>query len=741
MFSCRLFITILTVAFVAWSPLAARAQSVSATASASVSAGTATAMPPSVAQLQQLVVTLKDDKARAVLVDQLQALIAAQDESAKKTTPSPLAWFSTLPAQLDAVGGEVLAAAPVLLQTPQIFGWLHAQANDPEQRQHWFNLALKLITIFGAGVIANLIARWLMRRPAALLGNRPNEGKAAALITLALALVVEILPTIAFVAAASFVLPLTEPGTATRGVSGVIIIATLWTGAIAALARVALLSPASQLLYDLGAETRHYLYIWIRRFTTWAAYGYAASVGAWWLGAVGAIDGLLLRITVLVLAILAIIFVLQNRGAVATWLRADEGGDRGWRMLRNRLAETWHVLALIYVVGTFGVFMLNAEGGFALLLRATALSLVVVAAALLLVRFVERAFRSGLALDPQVKSRFPALEGRANRYTAILTFVSSTTIYVAAALALMQAWGVDVVTWLRAIAEHKATSSIISLGILAIGGVILWELFSAGIERKLAGIDHSGRSRARTILPLLRTTVLVILIAVAALMVLSEVGLNIAPLLAGAGIAGVAVGFGAQALVKDVITGFLILLEDTFAVGDLVDVGKGHVGMIEAMSIRNFRLRDSAGIVHTVPFSEVTAVLNMSRDFAYVLCDAGIAYREDPDRAIVALREAGKELADSEAWKRYVLAPLEIMGLDRFTDTAMIIRARIKAAPPRQLEMARAFNLLVKKTFDRHGIEMASVNQINYIKQIVDQSKPDPSSPRASASSPSTSGT
>ncbi len=739
MVSCRLLVAVLAFVVAAWSPSDTRAQSVSATASASVSAGTATATPPSVAQLQQLVVTLKDDKARAVLVDQLQALIAAQDETAKKPTPSPLAWFSTLPAQLDAVGGEVLAAAPVLLQTPQIFGWLHAQASDPEQRQHWFNLAVKLITIFGAGLVANLIARWLMRRPAALLNNRTNEEKAAALITLALALVVEILPTIAFVATASFVLPLTEPGTATRGVSGVIIIATLWAGEIAALARVALLSPASQRLYDLGAETRHYLYIWIRRFTTWAAYGYAASVGAWWLGAVGAIDGLLLRVTVLVLAILAIIFVLQNRGTVATWLRDDhENGDRGWRMLRNRLAETWHVLALIYVVGTFGVFMLNAEGGFALLLRATALSLVVVAAALLLVRFVERAFRSGLALDPQVKARFPALESRANRYTAILTFVSSTAIYVAAALALMQAWGVDVVTWLRAIAEHKATSSIISLGILAIGGVFLWELFSAGIERKLARIDHSGRSRARTILPLLRTTILVILIAVAALMVLSEVGLNIAPLLAGAGIAGVAVGFGAQALVKDVITGFLILLEDTFAVGDLVDVGKGHVGMIEAMSIRNFRLRDNAGIVHTVPFSEVTAVLNMSRDFAYVLCDAGIAYREDPERAIVALREAGKELAESDAWKRYVLAPLEIMGLDRFTDTAMIIRARIKAAPPRQLEMARAFNLLVKKTFDRHGIEMASVNQVNYIKQIADQSS---ASPRANASSPSTSAT
>jgi small-conductance mechanosensitive channel len=210
---------------------------------------------------------------------------------------------------------------------------------------------------------------------------------------------------------------------------------------------------------------------------------------------------------------------------------------------------------------------------------------------------------------------------------------------------------------------------------------------------------------------------LVILITVAALMVMSQIGLNIAPLLAGAGIAGIAVGFGAQALVKDVITGFFMLIEDTFAVGDRVDVGGGHVGVIEAVSIRNFRLRDIQGVVHTVPFSAITTVLNMSRDFAYVVCDAGVVYKEDPDRVIEVMREAGKTIAEEPRWSRYVLAPLEILGLDRFTDTAMIVRARIKAAPPYQLELGREFNRVLKKAFDRHGIEMASANQLNYTTQ------------------------
>lgn len=252
--------------------------------------------------------------------------------------------------------------------------------------------------------------------------------------------------------------------------------------------------------------------------------------------------------------------------------------------------------------------------------------------------------------------------------------------------------------------------------LVLVGGLVLWEFFSSMIERKLAGIDHGGRSRARTVLPLLRSTVLVILITVAILMVMAQIGLNIAPLLAGAGIAGIAIGFGAQALVKDVITGFFMLLEDTFAVGDRVDVGGGHVGFIEAVSIRNFRLRDIQGVVHTVPFSAITTVLNMSRDFAYVVCDAGVVYKEDPDRVIQVMIEAGKELAAEPRWTHYVLAPLEILGVDRFTDTAMVVRARIKAAPPSQLEMGREFNRVLKKAFDRHGIEMASANQINYLK-------------------------
>jgi moderate conductance mechanosensitive channel len=679
---------------------------------------------PTTAQLQQLVATLKDDKARAQLVEQLQALIAAQNAEQKTAESSPTSWLADLPAELDAIGAEVLATVPIFAQAPSLLAWLDAQVTDEQLRQRWLDIASKLGAIFGAGIAADLLARFLLRHPAARLGAKTSESLPIQLLLLSAAAVVEALPVLIFAGVATFVLPLTEPHTGTRGVATVVITAAVWARGLLAIARIALLAPAAQALYDLTDETRNYLYIWIRRFVHWAAYGYAASVGGWWLGAPGAINGMLLRISVLVLAVLALIFVLQNRIAVRVWLRgSEESGTGGWRILRHRLADTWHILAIVYVIGTFGVYLINAEAGLGLLLRATALSLVVVTSAAILVRFTDEVFRRGFALRPELKTRFPLLEARANRYTAMLRAISSVAIYLLAALALLQAWGIGAFTWISVLAQQPATSRTISLGIIIIGGLVLWEFFSSMVERRLAAIDHGGRSRARTLLPLLRTTVLIILISIAALMVMSEIGLNIAPLLAGAGIAGVAVGFGAQALVKDIITGFFILLEDTFAVGDLVDVGSGHVGVIQAMSIRNFQLRDVAGIVHTVPFSAVTTVANMSRDFAYVVSDACVLYKEDPDHVIDILRQVGKELAEDRQWSRYILAPLEILGVERFTDTGMVIRARLKAAPPRQFELGREFNRRLKKTFDQRGIALASVNQVNYL-DVPPQARP-----------------
>jgi small conductance mechanosensitive channel len=199
---------------------------------------------------------------------------------------------------------------------------------------------------------------------------------------------------------------------------------------------------------------------------------------------------------------------------------------------------------------------------------------------------------------------------------------------------------------------------------------------------------------------------LCIIVAIAALTILSQVGVSIAPLLAGAGVIGVAIGFGSQAAVKDVITGLFILVEDQIAVGDIVDVGKEHSGVVEAISIRTIRLRDQAGTVHTVPFSEVTSVKNMTKDYAYAVARVAVAYDEDIDRVAEILREVCDELSADEHLGPWILDPFDYQGIDSLNEFSVALLLRVRTVAGKQFAVGRALNRLIKLAFEKHGIAM-----------------------------------
>jgi small conductance mechanosensitive channel len=206
-------------------------------------------------------------------------------------------------------------------------------------------------------------------------------------------------------------------------------------------------------------------------------------------------------------------------------------------------------------------------------------------------------------------------------------------------------------------------------------------------------------------------------------MVLSELGINIAPLLAGAGVVGLAVGFGAQRLVQDVITGVFILFQDLMSVGDVVKLGD-KAGVVEALSIRTVRLRDLSGTVHTIPFSAIEGVSNLTRDFSFYVFDLGVAYREDVDAVIALLQQIGEELRGDAEIGPLILEPLEVFGLDAFGDSAIMIKGRIKTRPIKQWQVGRAFNRLVKLRFDEQGIEIPFPHRTLYFGQDKDGSAP-----------------
>jgi small conductance mechanosensitive channel len=698
----------------------------------------ATATPAvSAAELQQLVDTLKDPTARDKLVAELQALIAAErGAQPQAAAPTTAGVIDDLSRAIADITDEILATASVLLDAPLLIGWAKAQIGDPAMREQWLAIALKLAIIFGAALAADAAARWALRRPAARFAARPHDRAGVRLLLMIPGTILEALPVIVFAGVAFFVMPFARLHLGEEQAAIVLVWAVFWARLILAAARVALLSPSAAGLVNFSEETRNYLYIWARRFTGWAIFGPAVANGAWWLGVPGAVYVLVLRGTVMVLAILAVIFILQNRRAVAEWLRGNasaakvskRGEERRWGLLRNQMAEIWHILAIIYVVGTFGIYVLHIEGGLALLLRATLLSVVVLLAAALVLRFINRLGRTGFAVRPDLKARFPTLEARTNRYLPVLFFLASAIVYLFTALALLQVWGVGAFAWFDTVAGRQVRGSLFATLVVLVLALVLWELFSAAIERylhSLAAGPHAQHARIRTLLPLLRTTVAVLIIVTTGLIVLAQLGVNIAPFLAGAGVIGLAVGFGSQALVKDVITGLFILAEDQLAVGDAVDVGKGQ-GVVEAISIRSLRLRDIAGNLVNIPFSEVTTVKNMSRDYAYVVCDIGVVFREDPDRVTTVLRRVGTELAADPAWSRYLLGPVQVLGLDRFTDNAVVIRSQVKVAPLQQWNVGRELNRRIKRAFDADGIEMPAGNQTRYLDTPPEKERAEP---------------
>jgi small conductance mechanosensitive channel len=461
-------------------------------------------------------------------------------------------------------------------------------------------------------------------------------------------------------------------------------------------------------LVRLDSETANYLYLWIRRLGAIAIYGWFFIAAARLLGLWRSLAEVGLKFVGLTLAVLLVVVILQNRRSMAMWLRGSTNPEQPsafWSM-RRRFAEIWHLVAIAYVVIVWCIYALNLNGGFAFVARASLLTLIVAVVGRVVATAIDRAFEHGFAVSAELRAQFPALEARANRYIPVLRRLIVLAIWVIGTLTILRAWGLDGWGWFQTDAGRALLGKLGAILFILALALAAWEFVSSGIERYLTG-GGSGvvvrSARTRTLLPLLRNAFLVFLIIVTSIVVLGELGINTAPLLAGAGVIGLAIGFGAQTLVKDVINGIFILFENTIAVGDVIDLDKGHSGVVEAMSIRALKLRDNTGAVHTVPFSDVTSIKNMTKDYSFYVFDIAVAYDQDIDAVMDALRALGAEMQEDPAYRSDIIDPLEVIGVNGFTDKAVMVQARIKTRPSKQWGVGRELNRRMKKKFDELG--------------------------------------
>jgi small-conductance mechanosensitive channel len=723
--------------------------------------GNANALTPD--QAKRALDTLQDDSKRAQMIETLRAIANAspQPQAAPASTPPqsaiPLTADSlgaqlllTVSEQIGDMSREVAGLARTLTRFPAFYYWIVRTANDRSAYDQLLDIAWKLALVFGCAFAAEWLAFRLVKRPVALLDARlPQTAQAPAVaqtlvtadppssaadiaaeperhrrrLSLARAwqslvrlpfvlgrLVLELLPVVVFVGVATMLLGTGLGDLATtRLVIFAVINAYALTRGLICFAR-ALAGPFG--LFRVRAETAAYIEIWARRIVTVGVSGIAFANVALLLGLHHAGYLALLRLVMLVVHLFIVVIILQCRRQVADAIRAPVGREGTAARLRNRFASLWHYLAIALDLALWAVWALNIRNGYSLLLQyfvgTIAVALITRLATIVVLSLIDRGFR----ISPDILQRFPGLETRANRYLPLLRKIVAATIAIIGFVALLEVWGVDAIVWFYGgQIGSRLLSAVVTIGIAALAAAAIWEISNALMDRQLNALSRDGHyaraARLRTFQPMLRTALFCLIVTVVGLTALSEIGVNVAPLLAGAGIVGIAIGFGSQKLVQDVITGLFLLLENTVQVGDDVSVS-GLTGTVENVSIRTIRLRAGDGAVHIVPFSAVTTITNASRGAGNAAVSVNVAYKEDTDRAGQILKDIVTEMRKESEYRQAIRGDLELWGVDKVDGTMASIVGQIRCTDSGRWPVQREFNRRMKRRFQECGIEIAS---------------------------------
>jgi small-conductance mechanosensitive channel len=690
-------------------------------------------------EVEALLKILQDDTRRAELIRALRSgtvEVAAPPAAPEGSEPALLA-PNTLGAQLlqgasqrlAGFSDQLVATVQAIADLPAVLGWLASLARDPVTQNRVLDASWKLLLVLGLGFLAEWGAMQALRRPREWLdAHAPPETTGWARLKRVPMVLgrpgLDLVPIAAFALVSYGLIGAVRPLPTTQLVMLTANNAYIASRIIMAAARM-LLSPASTHLRILPVadETAAYATIWLRRIVLVLVTSYAVAEAGLQFGLPWSAYDSILRMALLLVTLFLVIIILQNKQAVSDLLRAPELAEgeepdrarRFFRMLRDRAADIWHLVAIAWLMAAWGVWALEIQNGFWRLLKVSFSTILILSLAKLsdmaLRRVIARAFR----VTPELSARYPGLEARANRYLPVLKGSASFAICGIALLFLLESWGLEAFAWFgQGKLGNRLVSSLVSIALTITLALVIWEGINAAIQRHLERLSRDAKvaqsARVRTLLPMLRTALLAVILIFVTLSTLSELGVNVAPLIAGAGVIGIAVGFGSQKLVQDVITGIFLLFEDAVAVGDVVQLG-GLSGVVEQLSIRSIKLRAVDGSLHIIPFSAVTSVTNQTRDFAFAVIDVSIDYSEDTDRVAEVLRGIAAEMRQDSRWRPVIRDDLDVMGVDKLGDSGVIMRVRLKTDPAQRWAVAREMNRRIKRRFDELGIDIPYPHQ------------------------------
>ncbi|WP_314947860.1 mechanosensitive ion channel domain-containing protein [Bradyrhizobium cosmicum] len=722
-------------------------------------ASSAAALSPD--EAKRALETLQDDKKRAQMIDTLRAIahVSGPQQPAppapEQKSPIPLSadglgaqLLLTVSEEIGEISREIAGVARTLTHFPAFYYWIVRTANDPAAYNLLIEIAWKLALVLGCALAAEWVIFRAIRRPVAFLEGRVPQTARLPAQALPIAdppssvadvtpapelhkrrnnlarvwqsllrlpfvlgrLLLELLPVFVFIGVATALLgtEIGDPATARLVILAVVNAYAFSRGLICVVR--ALVGPFG--LIPVRAETAAYIEIWSRRIVGVAVSGVAFANVALLLGLHRAGYAALLRMVMLVVHLFVVVIILQCRRQVAEAIRAPAERQGIAARLRNRIAGGWHYLAIALDLALWAVWALNIRNGYSLLLQyfvgTVVVALITRVAIIVTLSLIDRGFR----IKPEILQRFPGLETRANRYLPLLRRIVSGVIAFIGFVAVLEVWGVDAIVWFYGgQIGSRLISAVATVGIAVFIAAAIWEASNALLDRQINTLSRDGHyaraARLRTFQPMLRTALLCLIATVVGLTVLSEIGVNVAPLLAGAGIVGIAIGFGSQKLVQDLITGLFLLLENTVQVGDNVSVS-GLSGVVENVSIRTIRLRAGDGAVHIVPFSAVTTITNASRGAGNASVSVNVAYKEDTDRAGQILKDIVDEMRREPEFRAAIRGDLELWGIDKVDGAMVSIVGQIRCTEAGRWPVQREFNRRMKLRFQQNGIEVAS---------------------------------
>ena len=527
--------------------------------------------------------------------------------------------------------------------------------------------------------------------------------------------VLTLLPLIAFFLIATSLASLWVDSTsATQDVLDTLINAYLVVRTVMTIVRlfIAPRAPALRLL-NVSDTVAHRLQVWMRWIVGVAVLGNALADVATSIGFSDDLHDALSRFAVLVGHVLLVVMVLRYRRPVARRIRSVTAHRPSLALLGAWLSDIWAIAAISLIVALWFVWALDVKNGLSRVFDLFGQSIAVLAAARVIAIVVlgglARAFHTD---DPD---SLPPASRRALRYYPLLRRMVSTLISLLAIVTIFEVLGVDAWQWILSGSIGKnLLSACITVGVSCVVALLIWESTNAVIERRLErwtdAEDRLRAARLRTLLPMLRSILFIVIAMIIGMTALSQLGVNTAPLLASASIIGVALGFGSQKLVQDFITGIFLLMENAMQVGDWVTVA-GVSGTVEYLSIRTVRLRGGDGSLYTVPFSSVTTVNNTNRGVGNAAVKVSVAYDEDLDRVVTVLKEIGAEMRQDPAFADAILNDFEYWGVD-LVDGAMIsLSGQIRARDSGRWGVQREFNRRMLKRFRELGIRVADTQR------------------------------